>query len=86
MFCSRLLCEWIALVFLCHVVGHTLCFGVTPLGLERMLALFGQSYAKGLVINYGEGGATKWENRGSETFCATPSRQGKTFHAPPFTK
>ena len=47
MFCFRLLCEWIALVFLCHVVGHTLCFGVTPLGLERMLALFGQSYAKG---------------------------------------
>ena len=47
MFCSRLLCEWIALVFLCHVVGHKLCFGVTPLGLERMLALFGQSYAKG---------------------------------------
>ena len=38
---------------------------------------------KGLVINYGEGGATKWENRGSETFCATPSRQGKTFRAPP---
>ena len=47
MFCSRLLCEWIALVFLCHVVGYTLCFGVTPLGLERILALFGQSYAKG---------------------------------------
>ena len=39
---------------------------------------------KGLVINYGEGGATKLENRGSETFCATPSRQGKTFRAPPF--
>ena len=39
---------------------------------------------KGLVINYGEGGATKWENRGSETFCAPPSRQGKTFRAPPF--
>ena len=39
---------------------------------------------KGLVINYGEGGATKWENRGSETFCAPPSRQGKTFSAPPF--
>ena len=38
---------------------------------------------KGLVINYGDGGgATKWENRGSETFC--PSRQGKTFRAPPF--
>ena len=32
----------------------------------------------------GGGGATKWENRGSETFCATPSRQGKTFRAPPF--
>ena len=27
---------------------------------------------KGLVINYREGGATKWENRGSETFCAPP--------------
>ena len=40
--------------------------------------------AKGLVINYGEGGATKWENRRSETFCTTPSRQGKTFRAPPF--
>ena len=38
---------------------------------------------KGLVINYGEGGATKWQNRGSETFCAPPSRQGKTFRAPP---
>ena len=38
---------------------------------------------KGLVINYGEGGATKWENRGSETFYAPPSRQGKTFRAPP---
>ena len=49
MFCSRLLCEWISLVFLCHVVGHTLCYGVTPLGLERMLALFVQSYAKGGV-------------------------------------
>ena len=36
---------------------------------------------KGLVINYGEGGATKWENRGSETFCAPPPQ---TFHAPPF--
>ena len=24
----------------------------------------------------GRGGATKWENRGSETFCHTPSRQG----------
>ena len=47
MFCCRLLCEWIALVFLCHVVGLTLCVRVTPLGLERMLALFGQSYAKG---------------------------------------
>ena len=59
MFCSRLvLCEWIALVFLCHVVGHTLCFGVTPLGLERMLALFGQSYAKGGVdLGFPQGSA-----------------------------
>ena len=31
---------------------------------------FVDSPSKGLVINYGEGGATKWENRGSETFCA----------------
>ena len=30
------------------------------------------------------GGATKWENCGSETFCAPPSRQGSTFRAPPF--
>ena len=31
-------------------------------------------------------GATKRENRGSETFCAPPppSRQGKTFRIPPF--
>ena len=42
-----------------------------------------QQYFKGLVINYREG-ATKWENCGSETLCATPppSRQGKTFCAP----
>ena len=41
--------------------------------------------SKGLVINYGEvgGGATKWGNRGSETFCAPPlSGHGKTFRAP----
>ena len=32
---------------------------------------------KGLVINYGEGGgATKWENRRSETFCAPPLKTG----------
>ena len=37
---------------------------------------------KELVINYREGGTTKWENRGSETFCTPPSRQGKTFRAP----
>ena len=32
------------------------------------------THYKGLVINYGEGGggATKWENSGSETFCAPP--------------
>ena len=48
------------------------------------MALYHIKITKGLVINYGEGGATKWENRGSETFCAPPSRQGKTFRAPPF--
>ena len=31
------------------MVGLTLCVRVTPLGLERMLALFGQSYAIGGV-------------------------------------
>ena len=38
---------------------------------------------KGLVINYGEGGATKWENRGSETFCAPPFKDWKLL-APPY--
>ena len=33
-------------------------------------------HCKGLVINYGEGGATKWENRRSETFCAPPLKTG----------
>ena len=28
----------------------------------------------GLAINYREGGNTKWENRGSETFYASPQR------------
>ena len=51
---------------------------------RSQIVRYGECLSKGLVINYGEGGATKWENRGSETFCATPSRQGKTFRAPPF--
>ena len=38
---------------------------------------------KGLVINYGEGGATKWENRGSKTFCTPLQDRVKPF-APPF--
>ena len=33
----------------------------------------------------GRGGATKWEDRGSETFFGPPSRQRKTFHAPLLT-
>ena len=49
MFCSGLLYEWVALVFLCHVVGLKICGRVTPLGLERMLALFRQSHAQGGV-------------------------------------
>ena len=33
---------------------------------------------KGPVINHGEGGggATKWENRGSVTFCVLPIKTG----------
>ena len=49
MFCSRLLYEWIAHIFSCHVVGLILRVRVTPLGLDRRLALFGQSHAKGGV-------------------------------------
>ena len=45
MVCPRHLYEWIALVLLCHVVGLILCVRVTPLGLERMLALFRQSHS-----------------------------------------
>ena len=41
---------------------------------------------KGLVINYGEEGATNWENRGSETLCTPLSRRDKTFCAPPFKR
>ena len=37
-----------------------------------------------LVTGGGGGGGTKWENRGSKTFCALPSRQGKTCPLPPF--
>ena len=41
---------------------------------------------KGLVINHGEGGgATKWENRGSETFCAPPQDRVKLV-VPPLLK
>ena len=40
---------------------------------------------KGLVINYGEGGATKWENRGFETCCAPPQDRVKLF-TPPLLK
>ena len=36
-------------------------------------------WTKGLVINYGEWGATKWENHGSETFCPPPQDRVKLF-------
>ena len=36
-------------------------------GISRYVAA---CFVKGLVINCGDGGATKWENRGCETFCA----------------
>ena len=42
------------------------------------------NFSKGLVINYGEGGATKWENRGSVTFCVPRQDRDTTFCAPPF--
>ena len=73
-------------------VGNTLSMRVWDGGFHNVQQyatpdqpiLLANTTFKGLVINYGEGGATKWENRGSETFCATPSRQGKTFSRPPF--
>ena len=37
------------------------------------------------LITEGGGGATKWENRGSETFCAPPQDRVKLF-APPLLK
>ena len=41
---------------------------------------------KGLVINYREGGASKWENRGSKTFCAPPPQDRVKLFAPPLLK
>ena len=42
------------------------------------------SLGKGLVINYREGGgAKKWENHWSETFCA-PHQDRVNFLRPPF--
>ena len=49
---------------------------------KRAVAHF--PFAKGLVINYGEGGATKWENRGSETFCTPPLKTEQNFSRHPF--
>ena len=43
----------------------------------------GQFLTQGLVINYREGRATQWENRGSETFDA-PQNRVKLFELPPF--
>ena len=40
---------------------------------------------KGPVINYGEGGTTKWENPGSGTFRA-PLKTGSNFSPPPLFK
>ena len=40
---------------------------------------------KGLVSTYGEGGPTKWENCGSETFYA-PSQNSVKISAPPSFK
>ena len=34
----------------------------------------------------GRGGATKWENRGSETFCAPPPQDRVKLFTPPLLK
>ena len=34
----------------------------------------------------GGGGATKWENRGSETFCAPPQDRVNLLSPPPYTE
>ena len=39
-------------------------------------------YDKGLVINCGGGGATKWENHCPKLFCAPPLKTGFNFSAP----
>ena len=52
------------------IAPYRLSHGIT---VQRMLTCILSLVCKGLVINYGEGGgATKWENCGSETFCAPP--------------
>ena len=52
-----------------------------------MTSVVESGFPKGLVINYGEGGATKWKNRGSETFYAPPPPQDRvTLFAPPLLK
>ena len=45
-------------------------------------ALVAGECTKGLVINYGEGGTTKWENCGSESFCAPPPQDRVKLFAP----
>ena len=91
---SSLRCIWSNVLHLQNV------FVTSPLALPLVMSRISQegratsfvndgpvSYfeSKGLVINYGEGGATKWENRGSETFCAPPQDKVKLF-APPLLK
>ena len=57
-------------------------------GVQQATSQCGQEFYTSLGTGYslcgGGGGATKWENRGSKSVCAPPpSRQGKTFCAPP---
>ena len=49
--------------------GRTSLLGVMGVG-----ALVFSS--KGLIINYGEGGATKWENAGPKLFAPPPLETG----------
>ena len=45
-----------------------------------------EAAAKGMVINYGEGGATKWKNHGPETVCAPPPQDRVKLFSPPLLK
>ena len=51
--------------------------------IQKETRLFCSLY-KGLVINYGERGGYKMGKSRVRNFLCPPSKQGKTFRAPPF--